>query len=190
MKKKSVSVTRQIHCAYFTKWHHLYKELLVHLLKGQEHLQVFRCVLVAQSCPTISDLMDCSLPGSSVHGDSPGKMGVGCHALCQGIFLTQGLNLGLLHYRHTLYCLRHQGTLLKPYVVWETQDHWFPDLTCLLTLLQPLGACFLVLVFCKCSCSFFLLLGFLCAPLPLFWMGSNVSFHGHPTSQWNMPWPK
>ena len=23
---------------------------------------------VAQSCPTISDLMDCSLPGSSVHG--------------------------------------------------------------------------------------------------------------------------
>ena len=25
--------------------------------------------------------------------------GVGCHALLQGIFLTQGLNLGLLHYR-------------------------------------------------------------------------------------------
>ena len=23
---------------------------------------------VAQSCPTLSDLMDCSLPGSSVHG--------------------------------------------------------------------------------------------------------------------------
>ena len=23
---------------------------------------------VAQSCPTFSDLMDCSLPGSSVHG--------------------------------------------------------------------------------------------------------------------------
>ena len=34
-----------------------------------------------------------SLPGSSVHGDSPGKNnGVGCHALLQGIFLTQGLN--------------------------------------------------------------------------------------------------
>ena len=29
--------------------------------------------------------MDCSLPGSSVHGDSPGKNnGVGCHALLQG----------------------------------------------------------------------------------------------------------
>ena len=23
---------------------------------------------VAQSCPTLSDLMDCSLPGSSIHG--------------------------------------------------------------------------------------------------------------------------
>ena len=26
------------------------------------------CVLVTQSCPTLCDLMDCSLPGSSVHG--------------------------------------------------------------------------------------------------------------------------
>jgi len=40
--------------------------------------------------------MDCSPPGSSVHGDSPGKnTGVGCHALLQGIFPTQGLNPGL-----------------------------------------------------------------------------------------------
>ena len=26
------------------------------------------CVLVAQSCPTLCEPMDCSLPGSSVHG--------------------------------------------------------------------------------------------------------------------------
>ena len=26
------------------------------------------CVLVTQSCPTLYDAMDCSLPGSSVHG--------------------------------------------------------------------------------------------------------------------------
>ena len=33
--------------------------------------------------------MDCSPPGSSVHGDSPGKnIGVGCHALLHRIFLT------------------------------------------------------------------------------------------------------
>ena len=29
---------------------------------------VYMCVLVAQSCPTLCDPMDCSLPGSSVHG--------------------------------------------------------------------------------------------------------------------------
>ena len=52
------------------------------------------CVcLVTQSCLTRWDPVDCSPPGSSVHGDSPGKnTGVGCHALLQGIFLTQGLN--------------------------------------------------------------------------------------------------
>ena len=35
-----------------------------------------------QSCPTLFNLMDCSLPGSSVHGDSPGRnTGVGCYAI-------------------------------------------------------------------------------------------------------------
>ena len=45
------------------------------------------CVcLVAQSYPTLWNLMDCSPPGCSVHWDSPGKnTGVGCHALLQGI---------------------------------------------------------------------------------------------------------
>ena len=44
------------------------------------------CVyLVAQSHPTLCDPIDCSPPGSSVHGDSPGKnTRVGCHALLQG----------------------------------------------------------------------------------------------------------
>jgi len=55
--------------------------------------------------------MDCHLPGSSVHGDSPGKnTGVGCHALLQGIFPTQGSNPGLPHCRWILYCLSHQGS--------------------------------------------------------------------------------
>ena len=39
------------------------------------------------------DPMDCSPPGFSVHGESPGKnTGVDCHTLFQGIFPTQGLN--------------------------------------------------------------------------------------------------
>ena len=46
--------------------------------------------LVAQSCPILCDPMDCSPPGSSAHGGFPGKnIGVGCHALLQGIFPTQ-----------------------------------------------------------------------------------------------------
>ena len=46
---------------------------------------------VTQSCPTLCDPMDCSLPGSSCPWDFPGKStGVGCHFLLQGIFPTQG----------------------------------------------------------------------------------------------------
>ena len=38
-----------------------------------------------QSCLTLCDPIDCSPPGSSVHGDSPGKnAGVGFHALLRG----------------------------------------------------------------------------------------------------------
>ena len=51
-----------------------------------------------QSCQTLCDPMNCSPPGSFVHGKSPGKnTGVGCHALLQGIFLTQGSNQCFLH---------------------------------------------------------------------------------------------
>ena len=50
-----------------------------------------------QSCPTLCDPINCSLPGSWVHGDSPGKStAVGCHALLQGIFPTQGWDPCLL----------------------------------------------------------------------------------------------
>ena len=60
-------------------------------------------------CPTLCNPMDCSPPGSSVHGDSPGQnTGMVCHVLLQGIFLTQGLNPGLQHCRWILYHLSHQ----------------------------------------------------------------------------------
>ena len=102
---------------------------------------------VAQSCPTLCDPVDCSPPGSSVHGilqakileywcvqslshvglfvmvidcsppgyvvlgDSPGKnTRVGCHALLQGIFPTQGQNPGLPYCRWILYQLSYQGS--------------------------------------------------------------------------------
>ena len=76
-------------------------------------IELYCCVLylVTQLCPTLCDPMDCSPPGSFVHGDSPGKnTGVGCHALLQGIFPTQGLNPGLLHCGQLLYHLSHKGS--------------------------------------------------------------------------------
>ena len=40
----------------------------------------------SQSCLTLCDPIDCSPPGSPVHGDSPGKnTGVGCHFLPHNI---------------------------------------------------------------------------------------------------------
>ena len=46
------------------------------------------------SCPTLWDPMDCSLPDSFIHGDSPGKnTGVGCHALPQGNLPNPGMEL-------------------------------------------------------------------------------------------------
>ena len=47
-------------------------------------------VIVARSCPTLWDPVDCSPPGPSVQ-DSPGEnTGGGCRLLLQGIFPTQG----------------------------------------------------------------------------------------------------
>ena len=39
--------------------------------------------------------------------------GVDSHSILQGILLTQGSNLGLLHYRQILYHLSHQGIWLR-----------------------------------------------------------------------------
>ena len=70
--------------------------------------------LVTQLCLTVCNPMDYSLPGSSVHGDSPGKnTGVGCHALLQGIFSIHGLNPGLPHCSWILYHLSPQGNSVE-----------------------------------------------------------------------------
>ena len=65
--------------------------------------------LVTQLGLTLCNPMDCNSPGSSVHGDSPGKnTGVGCHALLQGICPNQVSNPGLPHCRWILYHLIYQ----------------------------------------------------------------------------------
>ena len=59
--------------------------------------------LVPQSCPTLCDPMDCSLPGSSLHGILQARVLEWVAIfLLQGIFQTQGSNPGLPHCGQTL----------------------------------------------------------------------------------------
>ena len=75
-----------------------------------------------QQSLTLCDPVDCSPPGSSVHGHSPGRnTGVGCHALHQGIFLTQGSNsclFCLLHWQVGSLPLSHPGNPS----LWQDQE--------------------------------------------------------------------
>ena len=66
-------------------------------------------VLITQSFLTLCNPMDCSPPGSSVHGVLQARiLGVNCHSLLQRIFPTQGSNPGLLGYRQILYHLSYR----------------------------------------------------------------------------------
>ena len=73
-------------------------------------------LLPPSSCSVVSNSLRphelYSPPSSSVPEDSLGfsNTGVGCHSFLQGIFLTSGLNPGLLHCRQILYCLSYQGS--------------------------------------------------------------------------------
>ena len=59
---------------------------LLQCMKGKSESEV------AQSCPTLSNPMDCSLPRLLHPWDFPGKStGVGCHCLLQMVFLTTHL---------------------------------------------------------------------------------------------------
>ena len=74
-------------------------------------------VLVAQWCQTHCDPVDYSPPGSSVHGISQARvLEWVCHFLLQGIFLTKGWKLALLHYRRILDHSSHQEGFISP--VW------------------------------------------------------------------------
>ena len=65
--------------------------------QGEETFQINTKLLnvkLLQLCPTLCDPMDCSPPGSSVHGDFPGKnTRMGCHALLHGNLPSPGIKL-------------------------------------------------------------------------------------------------
>ena len=69
---------------------------------------VYVLCLVTESCLTLRNPMNCSLPGSSVHELFKARILEcnSCHPLLQGIFPTQGLNTHLL-------CLLHCRWILK-----------------------------------------------------------------------------
>ena len=75
---------------------------------------------VTQSCPTLCDPMDCSLPGSSVHGIFQSiVLEWIAISFSRRIFPTQGLNPRLPHCRQTLYRLSHQGSPVVQKIVFQ-----------------------------------------------------------------------
>ena len=85
--------------------------------------------LVIQLCPTLCEPLDCSPPGFSVNGDSPGKnTGMSCHALLQGIFWW---------YRQTLSHLSHQRSPISSEAtppLYSPPPSWEPSLLPLCSL--------------------------------------------------------
>ena len=75
--------------------------------------------LVTKSCVTLCEPMDCSLPGPSVHGVSPGKnTGVGCYALLQGLFPTHRSSHGkFLHISSNFFLCFSTAMLILLYTV-------------------------------------------------------------------------
>ena len=87
---------------------------------------VYVCVCVCVRCSVMSDSLRPTRPLCS--WSSPGKnTGVSSYFLLQGIFLTQGLNLGIPHCRQILYHLNHQEsqwvyTLMG--ILWTVAMKW------------------------------------------------------------------
>ena len=76
--------------------------------------------------------------------------GGGSHSLLQGIFLTQGLNLGLMDCRQFLYCLSHQAQ-------YQSQDGDSDgvaiDLIHILPVLHELVHAHVCVCVCVCVCG-------------------------------------
>ena len=90
--------------------------------------------LLTQSCLSLCNPMGCSLPGSSVHVESPSKnIRVDCHALFQEIFPTQGSNPGLPHCMWIVYRLNHQGSprILEKVAYLFSRETLRPHISCL-----------------------------------------------------------
>ena len=100
--------------------------------------------------------MDCSPPGSSVHGISQERI-LEWVAMpsSRGIFLTQGLNPDLLHCKWTLYHLSHQrnpSTEGDPFLITENPGILLPLFTDSFSVIFMVVFT-LLLIACCTSCS-------------------------------------
>ena len=83
------------------------------------------CAKLHQSRVTLCSTVDCSPPGSSVHGILQARILEWVAMPSQGIFLTQGLNLcllQLLHWWADSLPLSHQGSPTAP-LWWHAKEH-------------------------------------------------------------------
>ena len=95
-----------------------------HLLTEEKTLLWILLVVVftCSSCPALCNPMDCCPPLSMGFPDK--NTGMGCHLLLQGIFLTQGSNLHLLHWQAGSLPLSHKENPNMPVVPIEYKEHF------------------------------------------------------------------
>ena len=89
---------------------HVMSVTVLHALQALIECGLCVCVcvcvhLVTQSCLTLCDPMDYSLPGSSVHRILQARILEGFQSFLQGIVLIQGSNSGRLHCRQSQECV-------------------------------------------------------------------------------------
>ena len=98
--------------------YHQYPFLLLSRRFSQFYILLWKFIRLSKIHGEKEEIKSCSVMSDSLwpHGlynswNSPGQnTGVGSCSLLQGIFPTQGLNLGLLHCRWVLYQLSHKGS--------------------------------------------------------------------------------
>ena len=98
---------------FFHLWkenHQTMKAKLSDIIMEINNYWMLACVLVAQSCLTLCDPLNCSPKAPLVMGFSRQEYWSGRHSLLQGIFPTLGSNPGVLHCRQILYHVIYQGS--------------------------------------------------------------------------------
>ena len=106
---------------------------------------------VAQSCPTLSDRMDCSLPGSSVHGIFQARVLEWGAIAFSGIkYYSQYLYFQLLHpcHRYFLIVQWRRGALLVLFNLWKLASPRGSECD---VQVWSLSTCSQNMQFCDCS---------------------------------------